>query len=249
MNFVERAINKEFKLTEIEDDFVDFIRSHKDEVSSMKVVTLANEFHTVPNTVTRFCHKLGYAGFSDLKAELRYELPDPVRVHTEQREMLETNFELIDKERESKISRLFAKSHSISFYGLGQTGLAAKICADNFYAIDDKFQFYTYPNELRHKIETGHRAIFFFISLSGESKEVVELAKLAKIHEHTVISLTNISNNNGFQEKTSLDQLSDISTFCYTNRKSVNLYDVTDKTPILLIMQSLYNTYRRQMHV
>lgn len=235
MNFESRAINYDYKLTELEDDLVAYIRRHKREVSETKIISLAQQFYTVPNTITRFCHKLGYEGFSELKAELKHELSDhtPENPHAA---LLLKNIALIDKSREAKVMAAFRKARAVNFYAVGQTGLIAKICVDNFYALDDKFLFYTYPNKLQHRMEHAENEIFFFISLSGETESVLKLAQSAKNLGQTVMSLTNLTEN-------TLANLADISLFCYTEKEIVENYDVTDKTPILIVMNSLFHAF------
>ncbi|MDR0297194.1 MAG: MurR/RpiR family transcriptional regulator [Streptococcaceae bacterium] len=235
MNFKSRTINARYKLTELDRALISHIYSHKREVSETKITSLAKAFFTVPNTITRLCHKLGYDGFSDLKAELKHELSDTTPENL-QAAMLLKNLGLIDKAREAKVVTAFRKARAVNFYAVSQTGLIAKICVDNFYALDDKFLFYTYPNKLLHRIEHADNEIFFFISLSGETESVVKLAEEARAQHQTVVSLTNLTENR-------LSALADISLFCYTKKESVENYDVTDKTPILIVMNSLFHTF------
>ncbi|BDW48943.1 hypothetical protein [Lactococcus formosensis] len=61
----------------------------------------------------------------------------------------------------------------------------------------------------------------------------MELAELAKSRKHKLISLTNLTEN-------SLAQIVDIPLYCLTEKEEVNGYDTTDKTPLVLVLQSLY---------
>lgn len=74
------------------------------------------------------------------------------------------------------------------------------------------------------------------MSLSGEKEQVVELAQEAKAKGHTVVSLTNLSSNH-------LAKLADINLFCYSPEIIINNYNITDKTPLLIIMNSLFQVY------
>lgn len=236
MEFQQRVINQEYRLTDLEDELVAYIAKNKASVSKMKIIELASLFFTVPNTITRLCHKLGYSGYSELKNELKRESEQPSDSSFKQKELLLKNFELIDFEREKRVVQLFKAAKRINFFAIGQTAYAAKIVVDNFYAIDDKAFFYTYANELRHKIQHATEEVFFFISLSGEKEQILELAKLAHEHQHKVVSLTGLSSN-------SLARLADISLFCYSPEVIRNHYNITDKTPLLVIMNSLFETY------
>ena len=95
---------------------------------------------------------------------------------------------------------------------------------------------------MKKKILSSSHEVFFFVSLSGETPSVLELAELAKSRNHKLISLTNLTEN-------SLVQIADIPLYCLTQKEEVNGYDTTDKTPLLLVLQSLYYTYRGILHI
>ncbi|GAB2022813.1 MurR/RpiR family transcriptional regulator [Pseudolactococcus yaeyamensis] len=241
LNFQERVKNKENRLTELEEDLAAYISENKEEVSQAKIVKLSHDFYTVPNTITRFCKKLGYDNFSEFKVNLKQELETPKSTNLH-KDVLLKNFDLIDKDRELKVVRLMQRAKVVNFYALDQTGLFTKMYVKNFFALDDKFQFFEYQQEMKKKILNASNEIFFFVSLSGETISVLELAELAKERNHKVISLTNLNEN-------SLEQLSDISLYCLTQYETVNGYDITDKIPLLLILQSLYEAFRGILHI
>lgn len=241
LSFQERVKNKENKLTELEEDLVDYILKNKEAVSQTKIVILSQKFYTVPNTITRFCKKLGYENFSEFKMNLKQELATPVSMNSHKHILLK-NFELIDKEREMKVVQLMQRAKSVNFYALDQTGLLKKMYVKSLFALDDKFQFFEYQQEMKKKILNSSHEVFFFVSLSGETPSVLELAELAKSRNHKLISLTNLTEN-------SLVQMVDIPLYCLTQKEEVNGYDTTDKTPLLLVLQSLYYSYRGILHI
>ncbi|MFK4885748.1 MurR/RpiR family transcriptional regulator [Lactococcus petauri] len=241
LSFQERVKNKENKLTELEEDLVDYILKNKEAVSQTKIVILSQKFYTVPNTITRFCKKLGYENFSEFKINLKQELTTPESMNAHKHILLK-NFDLIDKEREMKVVQLMQRAKSVNFYALDQTVLLTKMYVKSLFALDDKFQFYEYQQEMKKKILSSSHEVFFFVSLSGETPSVLELAELAKSRNHKLISLTNLTEN-------SLVQIADIPLYCLTQKEEVNGYDTTDKTPLLLVLQSLYYTYRGILHI
>ncbi|MCA9747178.1 MAG: MurR/RpiR family transcriptional regulator, partial [Lactococcus sp.] len=188
-----------------------------------------------------FCKKLGYENFSEFKINLKQELTTPESMNAHKHILLK-NFDLIDKEREMKVVQLMQRAKSVNFYALDQTGLLTKMYVKSLFALDDKFQFYEYQQEMKKKILSSSHEVFFFVSLSGETPSVLELAELAKSRNHKLISLTNLTEN-------SLVQIADIPLYCLTQKEEVNGYDTTDKTPLLLVLQSLYYTYRGILHI
>ena len=234
MDFNQRLLNNQYRLSEIEKEIAEYIQNNKEEVAQARIVSMATGLYVAPNTITRFCHKLGYDGFSELKISLKLELQRTIENEFEA--ILIENFNLMDPQREKEVIRLFQKYPKVNFFALEQAVVIAKACTEHFYTLTDKFRLYQYENELVRQIERDTKSIFFFISLSGESSTILKLAHQAKLQGHKVISLTNLTENN-------LSKISDIALYCYTTQKKYGSYDVTDKTPLMLIMQSLYRRY------
>lgn len=235
LSLEDRAKNEAYRLTFNEEELVDYIKNNKEEVSQIKIITLAEIMTIAPNTITRFCYKLGYESFAELKLFLNYETRSDS--YGDYQQILNKNFELIDKERELKAANIMYKARGVNFYAKDQTGLILKGSAQNFYAEDNKFQSFEYESDIIRRIKSAKNETFFLVSLTGESRSVVDIAKCAKVKGHKVISLTNLSDN-------TLSKLADVSLYCYTEVKHINDYNVTDKTPLMIIMYSLYLTYR-----
>lgn len=240
MKFKDRVLDRSYVLTDIEEEIISYIEQQISEIDSIKISQLAKQFFTVPNTITRMSHKLGYSGFSELKHAIKYEQESTNEIYSDYKQMLTQTFDLIDSERENKICDFMKDSRRIHFYSIGQTAYVTKIIVDNFYSIDYKSYFYNYPNELEHTINHGENELFFFISLSGEKQQILSLAEKAHNKGHVVFSLTNLSNN-------SLARLADQRLFCYSPEERIDEYNITDKTPILLIMNSLFRSYARKL--
>lgn len=235
MKFAIRAQNLEYKLTETEENIVEYILAHQAEVVNMKIVTLAEHFFTVPNTITRFCRKLGYGGFTELKVELRHELLEK-QAGNQQLALIEENFGLVDEKREIKLAKLLQKARLVNFYAQDQTHLIAELGVECFQVLDSKFQLLGYEKEVLSRINNGAGDVFFFISISGETPAIVNLAKKAKERGHQVVSLTNLSNN-------SLAAIADVAIYCLTEVTYIAGIEVTDKTPMFVILQSLFQRY------
>ncbi|MDU6976065.1 MAG: MurR/RpiR family transcriptional regulator, partial [Clostridiales bacterium] len=70
MNFEERVLLNELRLTDTDDQVVDYIREDYNRFVNQSVQKVAEDLFTVPNTIVRLSKKLGYKGFSDLKFSL-----------------------------------------------------------------------------------------------------------------------------------------------------------------------------------
>ncbi|GMA09063.1 RpiR family transcriptional regulator [Tetragenococcus halophilus subsp. flandriensis] len=241
MNFEERVINESVHFTDMEDEIVEYLNEQKSYIEFIKITTLAKKFYTVPNTISRLCHKLGYNGFSDLKHAVKYENDHYVNSKKDNNKLILKNLDIIDEINNKSVIDEFKNAKRINFYSMGQTTYVTRLIVDNFYSIDYKSYFYTYPNELQHIINHGEGELFFFISLSGENQQMIQLAETAKRKRHQLITLTHLSNN-------SLAKLADKRIFCYSPEQRIDEYNITDKAPVLLIMNSLFREYARQLN-
>lgn len=236
MDFNSRAINFDYRFTDLEDELILYIQNNKRVVANSKIVDLAKQFYTVPNTITRLCHKMEYYGFLELKKALKQEIDQPIEKSKNQTDILFKNLELIDEDREQEVVQALKNATKVNFFSVGSTAHATRIIVDHFDAVDYKFFFYAYEHELKHKIQTAKDELFFFISLSGEMEPLLSLAKQAKERKHIIVSLTSLSKN-------TLSESADISLYCYSPKRVVNNVDIRDKTPLLIVMDSLLQRY------
>lgn len=240
LNFEERVINESIHFTDLEDEIIEYLNKQKKYIEFIKITTLAKEFYTVPNTISRLCHKLGYTGFSDLKHAVKYE-NEHDSSKKDYNQLILKNFDLINENENQKVIDKLKTAKRINFYSMGQTTYVTRLIVDNFYSIDYKSYFYTYPNELQHIISHGEDELFFFVSLSGENQQMIQFAKTVKKQEHQLITLTHLSAN-------PLAKLADQRIFCYSPEQRIDEYNVTDKAPVLLIMNNLFQEYAVQLN-
>lgn len=239
-SFDQRVINAQYKLNETEDALVEYIKKHVQDVTEMSINELARHIYTVPNTITRFCKKLGYSGYVELKIELRNGNDDQyVNVSTKsnhQQEWLRRTFLLIDPQRELDIVGQIHKAHKIIFFAVGETAYVANNFAHMFNAIDQKTSFLTYENQIIYEIENEENVLIFLVSLSGETTQVLKVGELAKQKNHYLVTLTSLTKN-------SLAKIADTALYCYSPNKNWHGYNLTDKTPLFVILNSLFYRY------
>src|SRR5699024_5616294 len=98
MLFKDRIRKYEYKLNDTDDQIIDYILGHKQEITYMPIKTLAKRLYTVPNTVLRLSKKLGYDGFSHLKNSLKDEIgnEEEAQEPNTSYEMIKKTFDLMD---------------------------------------------------------------------------------------------------------------------------------------------------------
>ncbi|WP_235669907.1 MurR/RpiR family transcriptional regulator, partial [Clostridioides difficile] len=238
MEFYERAKKYEYKFTDTEDMIIEYMRKNKEEIVKLSIQSLADKFFTVPNTIVRLCKKMEYDGFSQLKNNLKEELKNEDKEPKNGFESdIKKTLELIDYEKINKVADIIQKSRSIIVYGIGQNIPLCEILVKEIRGGHDNITYYSQRHEVLHDIgKLGEQDMFFALSLSGETKEVIEVAKTAVNKGCKVVALTHICENQ-------LQQIADISLYCYSTIKQVNGYNISDKVPIMMIMRAIIEQY------
>ena len=232
-------ISFDYWFTDLEDELILYIQKNKEETSNAKIKELADKFYTVPNTISRLCNKLEYSGFLELKRALKAELKKEEEIHETKTDFITKNLELIDEQREKEIVKLLKQATQVNFYSIASTAHAARMIVDGFSSVDNKFHFYAYEHEVKHRIRIAQDELFFFISLTGEPNSLITLAREAKRRKQPLISLTTLSKN-------SLVQVSDFHLFCYSPKQEDNHVTILDKVPLLITMDRLLQRYIKE---
>ncbi len=238
MLFEERVREFEYKLNDTDDQIIEFILKNKDEAVKMSIQHLAARLFTVPNTITRLSKKLGYEGFSQMKMSLKEELhieEEPVEDSLAYN--IQKTFSLIDQDKLSIMTKMIQKAHRILFFAVGDTAPLCEMMVKYLKVVGKQSEYYFHRHDMIHEIKSLKETdVLFLISLSGETNQILEMAQLAKERGVQLISLTH------FQEN-SLQRISDVKLYCYSPPKRLHDYNITDKTPVMLVLRAFVEFY------
>lgn len=238
MEFYERVKKHEHKFTDTEDMIIEYMINNKEEVVKSSIQSLADKFFTVPNTIVRLCKKMEYDGFSQLKNNLKNEMKSKNKALDSgfQSNILKT-LEIIDYEKIKKVVDIMHKSRSIIVYGIGQNSNLCELFVKELRTAHENTNYYSQRDENLYNIEKlGEQDLFFVLSQRGKTKDVIEAAKLASSKGCKVVALTHICENE-------LQDIADISLYCYSTSKKINGYDISDKVPMMMIMRAIIEQY------
>ena len=213
------------ELPESEKKVAEYILANAKDVMYMSIHELAKKADASSAAVVRFCRSLGTDGFPALKIRLSAEVENIQYVGYLDVESNETVPSIIDKmlsntmltvqntasqldaQSVEQAVRMLQKAEVIYIYGIGASFIIAEDAAQkwlrlgkNVYAISDR---HLLASAMATKSEN---AVFWGISNSGETKEVVQLIKRAKEQGIKTISLTRPGTNK-------ISQLADVSLF------------------------------------
>ncbi|VDG18930.1 MurR/RpiR family transcriptional regulator [Lactobacillus plantarum] [Lactiplantibacillus mudanjiangensis] len=240
ITFEQHVLNAEYKLNETEEAIISYIKANQETVSHMSIGKLATATYVAPNAITRLCKKLSYDGFVALKLALRdtNAIDQWGSEQLLQQAIINRNFDLIDEQREDAVIEAMMIAKKNFFFAVGETAYVAQNFADIFNAADQKTQFVTYENQIIYEIENDSNLTIFCISQSGETAQTLRVAKAARANQQTIISLTGLQAN-------TLSRLADIALYSYAQLKMWRGYNLTDKTPLFIIMKALFDRYFR----
>lgn len=213
-------------------EMMQYVHDHSDEVASMSIQTFAKEINYSTSTVIRFCRKLGFSGFPEFKFFLRNlnlqkELNDtPTNVSVDSikntiKADLESTASLLGSDDLFQIARLLSGNRPVSYL---ESMLFISGC--------QKVYKTTAAKALRHFIQTAEKEdIFIFISNSGRFESTLNLAKEARLHGLTVISISSIENND-------LAELSNYNLRFFSKKRENNGVDLTSRLCSFFVLSS-----------
>lgn len=188
-------------LSKTEKTVADYVKKEKDHIIYQTLQEISKNIDVGEATILRFCYKIGFEGFQDLKLNIAKEEPNleqkPKGNYTEQvtanitRSIVETkavlNLEFLEESVDFMI-----KANRIVVYGIGASGNAAQELGSRLLrsgkmahaVIDNHFQLMT------SSILNSEDVIVAF-SLSGSTLELVESLTIAKANKVKIIAVTN----------------------------------------------------------
>lgn len=204
--FIE-LINKVFtELNENELTISKYILENYPLIPTMSVNELADNNFTSKSSVIRFCQKMGFSGFTELKNYIKWD----TSIHDEvNRPHSMTNFVIADIKKTLKyiedsdwtpIYEQLTMTEKIYLIPTGSTQKSqAKELYRLFLLINKRVEIIdnvTSTNEFKRILEIAEKnCLFFLLSYSGENQNLIELQNQLRLKNFTTVSVTTTTNN------------------------------------------------------
>lgn len=240
MNFEDRVLKYEFQLNDTDDEIIDYIRRHRNNIQNISIQKIANDLYTVPNSIMRLAKKLGYSGFSQLKILIQEEYQHQDQLHQLKipSNVIKT-MELINYDILYDVTKKLIVAKKIHFIGVGDSLSFCEMMVRNMRCIEKRAECYQNYHDIDFEVKhCDKNDLIFIISASGENKRLIELAKDAKLREVTTISVTHFNKN-------PLSQIVDIPLYFYGEPRKVNGYNVDDRTGLMILLRELSEVFWR----
>ncbi|GEL15852.1 MurR/RpiR family transcriptional regulator [Pediococcus cellicola] len=203
MNYIENIKIRYEDLTKSEKKVADYILSSGEKIINQTLTDIKKSTGVGDATIIRFCQKLDYQGFSDLKiaiAKVAFEkgsdeeAPDSYTALVGSRliNAIKSTIQLINTKELNKGIELIRNSKRIFIFGVGASGVTAVDMASRFLREGIQAEAITdsHYQAQNASLMTSEDLIIAF-SLSGRTKDTFDSCRIAKANGAKIIVITN----------------------------------------------------------
>ena len=241
-------------LPRAEKAFAQALLENPEAITHLTLADIARESNSSDASIIRFCKRLGYHGYSDLKQAFTAAIAEGDEVHEEEIEESDDVNDILKKVFQSNVQTLqntmvlanerykdaldaLIDAKSIHFFGVGDAFAACQFAFMKFCRLgipcssySDVMLQYTIADNL------GPGDVALAVSYEGRSRTVVQAMKIAKKRGATTISITKMN-------KSPLLRYTDIPLFISISDLTVGRDKVTRRVADQFILDVLYLGY------
>lgn len=200
MNILLKMQSKYSEFTENEKKLMSYILKHKESIQNINITILAENIGVSTSTITRFSKKMGCDNFVDLKMKLNLLHSETknhssdssfVKVHNYYKEIIKQTTASFSEEMIDGLVDDIKKAKKIYFYGVGSSGLSGSEMMHrllrmgfNVFCITDSHLM------IINSAIVSKKDLVIGISVSGETKEVLDALTISKNNGAKVIGIT-----------------------------------------------------------
>lgn len=230
-------------------DVLRYIDNNREKVIELSIQDLAKEAFVSTATIMRFCKKLGYSGFSELKFFLKEE------VQNDDRSLQSTDYESVvscnlvsitntiknlNKEVVDNVVLAMLRAKRIHFFGKGLTESILNYAVKLLYTSGTAVSQYEDTHLAYIMAERMNQDDLLFVaSLSGNTHQIVRMAQIAKSRNATVVTIT----KNDINELTSIGNY---SLGVETDGIVTHPADFASRIPMLLVLNIVITMFAGQ---
>lgn len=260
-NVFETISRAYYDLTAAEKKTADYVMKHHDETQYMSIAELADASGVAEATVSRFCRRLGYKGYSAFKLAIANaaavgrqegdQLSGQIREDDSLEDMsrklysadlaaMAQTLERLDPERIAVAVDCLEKAGKVLCMGQGGSMVMAAEAAHLFSTVSGKF----FPVSDSHSqviaaANMDENDALLFFSYSGATREMSETLNVARSRGARVILITRFPRSPGAA-------LADVVLCCGSNESPLQLSSVPAKIAQLFLMDVLFSAFCRR---
>ncbi len=250
--------------TKSEKRLADYVLKKRESIVSMSITELAQESKVAESSVSRFCKRLDLKGYQEFKIAIAQsthgdekdstrELGIEILFHDELEVMASkvknTNISALDEtynlinydELERAVDAMIASSR-VRFFGVGSSLITAMEGQNKFLRIMNKSEV-AFDSHLQAMAASmmNDQEVAIVISYSGQTKDAIEVAKIAKKAGALVVAITRFN-------KSPLTAYSDIILLCGANEGPLQGGSLSAKISQLYLLDIMYFEYFKKTY-
>jgi DNA-binding MurR/RpiR family transcriptional regulator len=224
-------------LNALESSVHNYIIKNINAVIYMTIRELADNSGVSTATVLRFCKKMDFKGYSELKASMKLHLnknstllipPGAEEILTFFKSIRNDEFD----EMINQAAQYIRDAERVFFAGAGSSGTLGRYGA-RFFSNVGKFSNHIDDPYYPVSTDMVQSSVAIVLSVSGETPEILKLARQFVIHKCKVISIT-------CNPDSTLAKLSDFIVPYHVSRILIESeYDITTQVPVIFILESI----------
>ena len=238
---MNRIIEKFDTLTESERRVCNYIVQNMHEVETININELADKSLTSKTVVITMSQKLGFSGFSDLKYYIKtYNASQHEHITTEAFNdsviaLTKMTGNLVNYSNLQKSAEVILNAKTVYIAARGTSKSVAQHLNHLLLTIGLKCIILDDYNLLSIITPTiDPREVIILISLSGETRKIVEAAKIVKSRNVSIISITSFTHN-------VLARMSDINLYTASDSVATATNDGISRVGMFMIVEMLAN--------
>lgn len=237
------------KFTSSEAELANYIIDYPEEASQLSISQIAKKIHISPATITRFCQKLSFSGFNEFKHELkRYidlknkptktsdikEIDYFTKLYQTHLEIIEGTFRNITYKNLQQAVSFLNDAKKVHVYGIGNSGIAAQEFKWKFFRVGVNVESITDPHQaVMDASLAGQESLVIGISVSGETREVINAVKMAKKQGARILAITSEKNSE-------LAKLADLTLILASKANMYMGQNISPTLPLFLLFDLIY---------
>ncbi|MGL4698029.1 MurR/RpiR family transcriptional regulator [Enterococcus larvae] len=206
MSYLENIHANYTYLTKSEKKVADYIVSSGEKVLHQTLVDIKKATMVGDATIVRFCQKLGYNGFSDLKIDIAKEgFPSSASNHADSSEKsfvkvvenrlikaIQETSVLANEEKLKAAVEYIYNAKNIYIFGVGSSGITARDMESRFLrgGVEAKAITDSHYQAMSASLFTKEDVVIA-LSLTGKTKDIYDALSIAKENKATIIAISN----------------------------------------------------------
>jgi RpiR family carbohydrate utilization transcriptional regulator len=209
MNVLDKISRDMDEFSKSEKKVAEVILANPQSAIHSSIATLAKLANVSEPTVNRFCRRLDTKGYPDFKLHLAQSLANGtpyVNRHVDEFDgpgeytnkifestmaSLEVARQSIDISMVNRVVDLLTQAHKISFFGLGASASVAHDAVNKFFRFNvPVIHFEDILMQRMSCMNSTEGDVVIFISHTGRTKSLVDVAQIARANDATVIGIT-----------------------------------------------------------